>query len=464
VSPSRRSIPLLLVLALSATLLAPVASAEPDTARLQELERELRQLEDQAAERRSELGALDARENELSNEQLAAEARLEEIEAELSLAVERYNEAVVALERVQADLQATLDELSALDAEILLLTDAVAGHARRLHKMGPSLEFAIVVGANGPADIGFRTSSLRQIISADQVSLERLGAATDLAAALEARLVEQEAAAAALAEEVEAQLIAVEQLYEDRAEELAALEATLAGVRRQVGEQQALVDADATAVTAARQAVAAEQERIEAERRRLEAERRAAREAEERRRAEQQRREEEAAAATRAAASRAASSSSSSSSSTSSSSSSSSSSSGPPSSGRSSSNTSSAPAPAPATRRSADVAIATALAQVGKPYRWGATGPNAFDCSGLTSYAWRAAGVTIPRTSGAQFAGLRRVTRAQLQPGDLVFYNSPISHVAMYVGGDTIVEASRTGIPVRTASLSRRSPVGYARP
>ncbi len=438
----------MLVVALSATLLAPVASAEPDTSRLQELQRELRQLEDQAAERRSELGALDARESQLGNEQVAAEARLEEIEAELSLAVERYNEAVVAREAVQADLQATLDELAVLDAEIALLDDAVAGHARRLHKMGPSLEFAIVVGANGPADIGFRTSSLRQIISADQVSLERLGAATDRAAALEARLVEQEAAAAALAEEVEAQLVAVEQLYEDRAEELAALEATLAGVRREVSEQQALVDADASAVAAARQAVAAEQERLEEERRRLEAERRAAREAEERRRAEQQRREEEAAAA-RAASSRAPSSRSSSP-------------------GGSSSNSSStptpAPAPAPATRRSADAAVSTALAQVGKPYRWGATGPSAFDCSGLTSYAWRAAGVTIPRTSGAQFAGLRRVSRAQLQPGDLVFYNSPISHVAMYVGGDTIVEASRTGIPVRTASLSRRSPVGYARP
>jgi len=110
------------------------------------------------------------------------------------------------------------------------------------------------------------------------------------------------------------------------------------------------------------------------------------------------------------------------------------------------------------------VAVATALAQVGKPYLWGATGPNAYDCSGLTSSAWRAAGVTIPRTSRGQFSGLRRVSRAQLQPGDLVFYNSPISHVAMYVGGDTIVEASRSGIPVRTSSLSRRSPVGYARP
>jgi peptidoglycan DL-endopeptidase CwlO len=449
VSRTRRSIPILLVIALTATLVAPMASAEPDTSQLQELQRELRQLEQQVSERRSGLGALDAQESRLSSEQAAAEARLEEIEAELSLAVERYNEAVVALEEVQADLEATLEELAELEAEIAVLNAAVADHARRLHKMGPSLEFAIVVGASGPADIGFRSASLRQIISADQVSLERLGAATDRAAALEARLVIQEAEAAALAEEVEAQLLAVEQLYEDRAEELAELEATLAGVRREVSEQQALLDTDEAAVVAARQAVAAEQERIEAERRRLEAERRAAREAEERRRAEAERRAEEQrqAEAAAAAATRRTSTSSNGSSS-----------------GSSSPAPAPAPAPAPSTRRSADVAVSTALAQVGKPYRWGATGPNAFDCSGLTSYAWRAAGVTIPRTSGAQYAGLRKVTRAQLQPGDLVFYNSPISHVAMYVGGDTIVEASRTGIPVRTASLSARNPVGYARP
>jgi len=456
VSRRRRSIPVLLVIALTATLLAPMASAEPDTSRLQQLQRELEQLEEQAAERRSELGALDARESRLSDEQATAQARLEEIEAELSLAVERYNEAVVALEEVQADLEATLAELAELNAEITVLNGTVADHARRLHKMGPSLEFAVIVGASGPADIGFRSTSLRQIISADQVNLERLGAATDRAAALEARLVAQEAEAAALTDEVEAQLLAVEQLYEERAEELAELEATLAGVRQEVSEQQTRVEADEAAVVGARQAVATEQQRIEEERRRLEEERRAAREAEERRAAREAREAERQAQAQRQREREQAAAAASSSSNTSSSNTSSS---------NSPSNRSDpAPAPAPSTRRSADVAVSTALAQVGKPYRWGATGPNAFDCSGLTSYAWRAAGVTIPRTSGAQFAGLRRVTRAQLQPGDLVFYNSPISHVAMYIGGDTIVEASRTGIPVRTATLSARSPVGYARP
>jgi peptidoglycan DL-endopeptidase CwlO len=74
--------------------------------------------------------------------------------------------------------------------------------------------------------------------------------------------------------------------------------------------------------------------------------------------------------------------------------------------------------------------------------------------------------VTIPRSSSAQYSGLRRVNRSQLQPGDLVFYYSPISHVAMYIGNGQIVEASTYGTPVRVTSMvgSRRSPVGYARP
>ena len=440
-----RTLPILLVVAIMATLLAPVAHAEPDTSTLESLQRQLRSLESQVAEQRSEVRELDARESSLSAEQVAAQARLQEIEAELSEAVEVYNEAVVALEEVQADLAATTAELEELAAEIAVLTGTVVDHARRLHKMGPSLEFAVFMGASGPADIGFRSTSLRQIIATDQAGIQRLDAATDRTAALEARLEEQEAAAAQLAEQVEAELIAVEALHERHADELATLEATLTELRSTVQAEQAQLATDEAELSDLRGRVDAEQQRVEDERARLARQRE--REAEERRQqqAAAQRRQEQAA-------------SSAASSSSSNTSSSSSRSSG------SSSGSSAAAAPAPSTRRSADVAVSTALAQVGKPYQWGAGGPNSFDCSGLTSYAWRAAGVTIPRTSRAQFSGLRNVTRAQLQPGDLVFYNSPISHVAMYVGGDTIVEASRTGIPVRTARLSNRVPVGYARP
>jgi peptidoglycan DL-endopeptidase CwlO len=100
-------------------------------------------------------------------------------------------------------------------------------------------------------------------------------------------------------------------------------------------------------------------------------------------------------------------------------------------------------------------AVAFALAQRGKPYRWGAEGPGAFDCSGLTWAAWRAAGVAIPRTAAGQLASLPRV-RGRLQPGDLVIYRTdgPSGrHVAMVVGQGRMVEALGRGIPVRVTSI-----------
>jgi cell wall-associated NlpC family hydrolase len=99
-------------------------------------------------------------------------------------------------------------------------------------------------------------------------------------------------------------------------------------------------------------------------------------------------------------------------------------------------------------------ALATALAQLGKPYVWGAAGPSAFDCSGLTSFAFKQAGVSIPRTAAAQSAVGTPVSKANLQPGDLVFFYQPISHVAMYIGNGQVVHASTSGQPVKISPLS----------
>jgi cell wall-associated NlpC family hydrolase len=95
-------------------------------------------------------------------------------------------------------------------------------------------------------------------------------------------------------------------------------------------------------------------------------------------------------------------------------------------------------------------AVAFARAALGKPYVYGATGPGAYDCSGLTQAAWRAAGVSIPRTSQAQWAGLARVAPSAVQPGDLVVYNGA-RHVALYIGNGQIIEAPRPGKVVQTA-------------
>jgi cell wall-associated NlpC family hydrolase len=110
-------------------------------------------------------------------------------------------------------------------------------------------------------------------------------------------------------------------------------------------------------------------------------------------------------------------------------------------------------------------AVAFALRQVGTPYQWGAEGPGAYDCSGLTWAAWRAAGVAIPRTAAGQLAGLPRV-RGRLQPGDLLIYHSEgpsRRHVAMVVDDGRMVEALRASVPVRVTRL-RGGWLGAVRP
>ena len=101
----------------------------------------------------------------------------------------------------------------------------------------------------------------------------------------------------------------------------------------------------------------------------------------------------------------------------------------------------------------AAVAVQTALAQVGDPYVYGAAGPDAFDCSGLTMYAWAAAGVSIPHSSGLQPSSGTPVAVSDLSPGDLVFYYSPISHVGMYIGNGQIVHAPHTGSYVQVVPV-----------
>ena len=105
----------------------------------------------------------------------------------------------------------------------------------------------------------------------------------------------------------------------------------------------------------------------------------------------------------------------------------------------------------------ASAAIAAARAQLGKPYAWGASGPDAFDCSGLTAWAWRAAGVSLPHSAAAQQGMGSPVNRSDLQPGDLVFFGSPAYHVAMYLGDGMIIHAPTTGDVVKIVSLSYMS-------
>jgi cell wall-associated NlpC family hydrolase len=110
-------------------------------------------------------------------------------------------------------------------------------------------------------------------------------------------------------------------------------------------------------------------------------------------------------------------------------------------------------------------AVSWAWAQRGDPYVWGGGGPSSFDCSGLTQYAWGKAGVSLPHSSRMQSTMGRWVSKSALKPGDLVFFYSPVSHVAMYIGNGYIIHASTPGSVVHTTKLAYMSSyVGARRP
>lgn len=127
-------------------------------------------------------------------------------------------------------------------------------------------------------------------------------------------------------------------------------------------------------------------------------------------------------------------------------------------------------APPAGTPGSVRSVIEYALAQIGKPYLWGAAGPDAFDCSGLTQQAWLAGGVLLAHNSATQAQQLPALPLEELRPGDLVFYATDptdlttVHHVGLYVGSDLMVEAPRPGTPVRLATIWRPGLAGAARP
>ncbi|AQP43751.1 C40 family peptidase [Tessaracoccus flavus] len=104
-----------------------------------------------------------------------------------------------------------------------------------------------------------------------------------------------------------------------------------------------------------------------------------------------------------------------------------------------------------------------ALSKVGSRYVYATAGPSTFDCSGLTSWAYRQVGIDLPRSSRTQYSAGTRISKSQLQPGDLVFYYSPISHVGIYVGNGKIVDAANPRTGVRTASLDSMPYAGAVR-
>ena len=111
------------------------------------------------------------------------------------------------------------------------------------------------------------------------------------------------------------------------------------------------------------------------------------------------------------------------------------------------------------------IAVKAALSKLGSPYVWAAEGPNSFDCSGLTMWAWAQAGVSLPHSSRMQYAVLPKISASELRPGDLVFHYSPIHHVGIYIGNDQMVHAPHSGDVVKISQFSSYpSFTGAARP
>lgn len=118
----------------------------------------------------------------------------------------------------------------------------------------------------------------------------------------------------------------------------------------------------------------------------------------------------------------------------------------------------------PAPLSTTKVALEWAFAELGKPYVWAATGPNSFDCSGLTQYVWRQAGVSIPRVAADQYAWTIPVPLSQLLPGDLVFYGATdIHHVGIYIGNGLMINAPHTGTVVQVSSIWWSDLAGFGR-
>jgi len=109
-------------------------------------------------------------------------------------------------------------------------------------------------------------------------------------------------------------------------------------------------------------------------------------------------------------------------------------------------------------------AVRFAYQQLGKTYKFAAEGPNAYDCSGLVMASWKQAGVVLPHNALRQYKTVKPITRAELKPGDLVFYYHDVSHVALYVGADRVIEAPQPGETISMRMIDFAPIVGYGRP
>lgn len=391
---SRRTAAIFAAAALLAVTLTGPAAADPDFPSETDIE-EAREAEEAAENAVAE-----------AEERLAAlEGKLEDLHITAGLAVEAHNGAQVALAEAESAAQEATDRAARLAAEAELARDDLGRMAAASYRTGgPLAAWSLVLQAAESDEFIDRTATLETATRSQGEISDRWRDAS----------VEAEEAAV-IAEDARADLAAAEQLAEqaaaDAAEAVAMHEAAMADAE---AEQEnllvALAEAHGTTVELERERQAGLQE-----------EARRQREEEERRRAEE--------AAQQAAADAAE---------------------DEPETSEPTPEPTPSPVPDPPPSDGAERAIDYARAQLGKPYEWGADGPDSFDCSGLTMRAWEAGGVSLTHHSVAQANETTRVSYSELRPGDLIFWseNSAISgvyHVALYIGDGQMIHAPSTG-------------------
>jgi cell wall-associated NlpC family hydrolase len=392
----------------------------------------------------------------LQNQLAAANDRLEEAQVAAQIAVEDYNEAVERLKQATALAEQTKAAAEQARAELQTASQDVANLAVETYRQGTAslgLNLEAVLSSAGPQQLIDRAdaaSYLGEITQNTYVDAQQAQATSELAdqQAAAAETDRQAAADAAEAARQEAQRKedAAAALVASTARERASTVAQLAVLNNTTAQLQ---QQRQEGIEAERRAAAEEAARQEAARREAAAREQAAREA-----AARQAAAEAAArqAAAEAAAQEAA-----------------------QSGGQAVVNvTISDPAPSSSSGGSSEgsssageAAVEWARTQIGKPYEWGATGPDSYDCSGLSQAAWAHAGVSLPRVSRDQYRAVEHIPYSELRPGDLIFYGSgnnasTVHHVAIYSGNGRMIEAPRTGLDLRETSLRMSGSMDYA--
>jgi cell wall-associated NlpC family hydrolase len=409
--------------------------------------------------------------SQLDAQYAASSARLSQVQDQASAAAEEFNGAQLALDKAKDEAKAAAARAKAAQATADAAGLEVRRYAATVYQAGGNLgELDAYLSSKGPQDLVDRATALDAVSDARARTLQKAAATSAVARTMGAQAQaasEAQAKAAAVAQQkrdaaqqkadaAQAEAVRIQKEQDQLTTQLASLRKTSVELEKQ--RQDGLAAAAAAREAAA---AAAKQARLAEERARAArdaAARKEAQAAAKRAAAEAARQKAAAEAAERAAAQAAQNRPSTS---------------RPtqprPSQPRPSQPTPSKPKPAdppppPPSSGGVSAVIAYAEAQLGKPYVWGGTGPDGFDCSGLTLMAWRQAGVYLSHYTGAQWAETARVPISDLRPGDLVFYGSsgPSSHhMGLYVGGGQMIEAPRTGLNVRYASIYRSDLLPY---